>query len=390
MVLVLPSFFSWMERQQPLPGIVLSSPFMDIQPVTFFFPDIEDLTQLPTFDLSDWRIWRGTKSRRRAWIVQTYLRLKQAGYEVSISGQLPREGVVVLLVEDQFKRAFKAQFSPAHRNLFVLSIRADIEGFRSPIADAEVVQNGKFADGRRVFFIPHWPQPGLIPRDRSRGTTIRTISFKGRNGSFRKEFHSERFTGFLKERNLVFDYGVPQNGTLPMWHDYASTDLLLAVRPDWKWGKLRCEKPATKLINAWHAGVPAIVGPEYAFRELRRSDLDFIEVNSVEESISAITMLMEKPDLYEAMVENGLERARDFTPERITERWAHVLFEKVPEISAGRLFQLSRSMPLSTRRATNLLAMPPTPFEFRKQVSYVLQQLTARPQPVSRAQNTTS
>lgn len=363
---------------------------MRTQPVTFFFPDPEDLPQVHTFDLSDWRIWRGTKSRRRAWIVQTYLRLKKAGYEVEISGELPREGIVVVLVEDAFKRAFREQYVPANRNLLVLSIRADIDGFRQPFADAEIVQNGMFADERRVFFVPHWPQPGIIPRDPSRGTTIRTISFKGRNGSFRKEFHSDAFTRFLEERGLEFDYSVPQDGSLPLWHDYQTTDLLLAVRPDFKNGRLRCEKPATKLVNAWHAGVPAIVGPEYAFRELRRTSLDFIEVNSVEESMEAIARLLDQPDLYQAMVENGLARARDFTPDRIAERWAHVLFKKLPEIFASRWFQLSRNIPLPARQATNFVAMPPSPFEFRRQIGHVLKQISARPQTASEPQKVAS
>lgn len=360
---------------------------MNRYPVTFFYPDHEDLAQFQIFDLDAWEPWRGTRSRRRAWVLQTYLRLRRAGYEVALSAELPREGVVVLLAEAEFKHAFTEQFKQPHRQLFVLSIRADVEGFRTPFVDAEIVQNGKFADGKRMLFIPHWPQPCLIPRNPTRGSIVQKISFKGRPGSLRKEFHSDVFRRFLDDNELVFDEAVPQVGQLPLWHDYSTTDLVLAVRPDWSGGKLRCEKPASKLVNAWHAGVPAIVGPEYAFRELRRSSLDFIEVDSVEETIAAISKLRNEPGLYEAMVENGASRAREFTPERITERWAHVLFDRAPDIMSRNGFQLSRSFPLYARSALSYVIMPPSAFELRKQAGHLLRQATARIRPRKTAGN---
>ncbi|HET6566615.1 MAG TPA: hypothetical protein VFG50_01540 [Rhodothermales bacterium] len=346
--------------------------------VTFFYPDHEDLVRFRTFDLNSSEPWLGAKSRRRAWVVQTYLRLRRAGYDVSISADIPNHGILVVLAEGDFKQAFVRQFRRPNRQLFVLSIRADVEGFRTPFADAEIVQNGRFADDQRVFFIPHWPQPCLIPRDAARGDTIRTISFKGRPGSLRQEFHSERFVRFLNENDLVLDEAVPRDGVQPAWHNYSTTDLVLAVRPDWSSSKLRCEKPASKLVNAWHAGAPALVGPEYAFRELRRSSLDFIEVDSVDETMAAISKLTSQPRLYTAMVENGRIRAREFTPARITAQWAEVLFERLPEIASQRGFKLSRTIPLYARSVLNVLMMPPTTLELRKQAGQLLRQTTKR------------
>ena len=58
--------------------------------------------------------------------------------------------------------------------------------------------------------------------------------------------------------------------------DYRTLDAVIAVRPFEP--HLYFAKPASKLINAWRAGVPALVGPEFASREIRRTDDDFLEV----------------------------------------------------------------------------------------------------------------
>lgn len=64
------------------------------------------------------------------------------------------------------------------------------------------------------------------------------------------------------------------------WHDYQHVDAVLAIRdcPP----VVLATKPASKLINAWKAGVPALLGPEPAYRELRTSPLDFLEAASAE------------------------------------------------------------------------------------------------------------
>lgn len=354
---------------------------MSHMPVTFFYPcppDLkEDIRRADEIDVDeDLELWNTPQNcRRRIWNLQTYARLKDAGYDVRISEELPEHGIVVVLPELDIKREFLRQWRPEHRDLLVLTLRADVVDFRSPIADAEVVQNGRFADDERTFHISHWPQPGLIPRDSSRGTTLERIVFKGDQGNLHEDFRSDHFQSFLGEQGitLVCDGPSTQEGRweVASWHDYSEADLVLAVRKAWVEGGLRPDKPASKLINAWHAGVPALLGPEYAYRELRQSELDYIEISTIEEAMDAILRLKNEPELYQAMVEHGRKRARDFTPERITERWAEVLFERLPALAASSEFQLKRRFPLRVRQVWNYFSMPPTPFEFRKQLGYV-------------------
>ncbi len=84
-------------------------------------------------------------------------------------------------------------------------------------------------------------------------------------------------------------------------------------------------KPATKLTNAWLAGVPILLGPEPAFQALRESPLDYIEIKTPDEAVEAIIRLKQNPALYREMVENGLRRSQEFTVDRIAARWREVL-----------------------------------------------------------------
>ena len=90
-------------------------------------------------------------------------------------------------------------------------------------------------------------------------------------------------------------------------------------------------KPASKLVNAWHGGVPALLGPEPAYQAMRTTPLDYIEIRSPEEAIRQIIHLKENPELYRRMAENARVRARQFTIDRIAAQWHEVLAGPVAE-----------------------------------------------------------
>lgn len=353
---------------------------MSSLPVTFFYPYPDELAALPDVNLDEYLFWSHEgKERRRAWILQTYLRLRAAGHPVSISDTLPERGLLVLLPEPEIRAAFDAQFTRAHRSLLLVTVRADVTEYRSLLGDADIVQNGRFADEDRVFFVPHWPQPGLLPRDPHRGTRIEHIVFKGGFGSLRSEFRGEQWHRYLAQHDLSFHIASAETeGAVPNWHDYRSADLNLAVRPPYDDGGLRCEKPASKLINAWHAGVPSLLGAEYAFRELRTSSLDYIEVTSVDEAIGAVERLRTHPRLYTQMIEHGKRRAEAFTPERIAERWAEVLFDLVPRMASRRITRWTRALPAPLRSGVNFFLPPPSTYELRKRLGRGVQRARTR------------
>lgn len=326
-------------------------------PITFFHPHPEELSDIQALDVdADWATdWPG--GRHYNWVVQTYLRLEKAGYPVTIASTLPRDGVLVIGPGGGQLRALRCRFDRhAHGALLLVCIRADSP--RTFIADVEVLQNGYYADGERAFFIPYWPQPGLLPRDASRGTRIETIDFKGATSNLHPAFRSDDWERYLARRGLrwAFDGYDPQS-----WHDYRAVDLVLGARQSFRRPYYR--KPASKLVNAWMAGVPALLAPEYAYRELRESDLDYVEIRSADDAKQAIDVLLEHPEWYAAMVENGRQRSAAFTVERLVERWAEVLFEKAPQVRDTTYFRRTRGLPLPVRRAVNMVLHPPRYWE---------------------------
>jgi hypothetical protein len=313
--------------------------------ITFFLAGEKDIAALRRLDPD--RDWREFHRGERVWILQTCLRLARAGYPVELTASPPSEGIVVF--HAKHARELRSQWRRLG-NAVLLGARADN---REPlIADFEVVQNGRFADAERRFFIPHWPQPALLPRDPSRGATIRRIAFKGFEQNLHPEFQSPAWREFLAERGIEWEIdAVPFAGAATDqagidWPDFRQVDLLLAVRPEDR--RLWTPKPASKLVNSWLAGVPALLGPEYAYRELRRSELDFLEVSSLAEAKAAVLRLLERPDLYQAMVDNGRARGAAFTAEAILSQWVDLLTRKIPALAPSRS---SRRPPLPLREA---------------------------------------
>ncbi len=316
--------------------------------VTFYLPGEDDLPRLAGLDPD--RDWREFQRGERIWVLQTFLRLARAGHPVRLAGEPPARGVVVFHAKHE--RALLA--ARRHwRDLVLVGVRADN---RQPLAaDVEVVQNGRFADGRSRVFVPHWPQPGLLPRDPARGERIERVAYKGFDSNLHPDFRVPAWPAFLLAHGIEWRvdsaaFAGPASDRLALaWPDFRQVDLLLAVRPPDR--RLHSAKPASKLVNAWLAGVPALLGPEVAYRELRRSTLDYLEVASGEDAREAVLRLLADPALYRAMVDNGCARGAELTAGALVPRWAALLFEQVPDLAARRRSRLARRLPLPLRMA---------------------------------------
>lgn len=294
--------------------------------VTFFIPDPQQVRLFQDADPD--RDWTLFSTGVQVWIGQTYLRLKRAGYPVVLTAQAPASGLVVVHADHVPALLCRRRWSAA---LTIVAARADRP--RQPHADIEIVQNAGSADGGAAFHIQHWPQPGLVPRDARRGSAVRTVAFKGTVGEMTPELAAPEWAEELRRQGIEWRcdavaWGGNAASYQTSWNDYHDTDVVLAMRKDMS--HLHAKKPASKLINAWLAGAPAILGPEQAYRELRRSPLDYIEVASAQEAGAALARLAAEPQLYRAMVENGLRRGEEVRAEACTRAWARLLFETLP------------------------------------------------------------
>jgi len=126
-----------------------------------------------------------------------------------------------------------------------------------------IVQNPHNLLSPTDHLVQHWLQPGLIPRDVSRGSRLETIVYMGGSINLWSAFWDPSFESGLGELGVSFRINEhPAN-----FHDFRDCDVTLTVRDLTESDYFA--KPASKLVNTWHAGVPALLGPEPAFQALR-------------------------------------------------------------------------------------------------------------------------
>lgn len=296
------------------------------QPILFYLPtDPDHLEWMPIWadGFHEWlAAHRYVADGKYTWTLLTYLRLREAGFSCKLVNDFPSAGVVVS------HRDFLPVFLAPRRNVFLVCIKADRNPH--PWAHFHIVQNP--SDGlmrtterfRCATALPHWPQPNLIVRDRGRGSLCRNVAYFGRPLNLAPEFVRDSWAATLRSHGFKWDLR-PRN----QWNDYSEVDVTLSVR-DWRLGSSTSDpvlhadsKPPSKLVNSWLAGVPALAGPESAFRAIRRTELDYIEVRGETEALEALHRLQSNPNLYRDMVANGLARSVEFSAESVIAEWCH-------------------------------------------------------------------
>jgi hypothetical protein len=259
------------------------------------------------------RLARRFRSGIDVWIAQTYLRLRQplraAGHEARFGERFP-PGAICIAHRDDLNK-----FTSGAQRAFVVAVRAD----RPPVRVGErvIVQNDVQPDSARRRYLPLWPQPGLLPRDPARADRVETVAYFGRESALPSWFHERQFIDAFAQCGVRFEI------RHDAWHDYRDVDLVLAYRHETP--SMLQVKPATKLYNAWLAGVPALLGDEPAYRTLRRSELDYVPVASAGDAIAAVRALKSDAARYRAMMENGRRRGEEFSVEAISARWLDLL-----------------------------------------------------------------
>jgi hypothetical protein len=255
------------------------------------------------------------KNNEDCWVILTYVHLRRRGLPVRLQTRFVPDAICVASGLDYGIRTRPDQS-------FVIACRGD--GPRVALCDFQVVQNPCNVWSQNDFLIPLWPQPDLLPRDPGRETLLRNVVYKGDLGNLNEPFRRPEFRAALEKRGLRLSLdGKPEGNGLVSWGDYREADLLLAVRNLTR-GDAKL-KPASKLLNAWHAGVPALLGPEPAFQRLRRSEFDYLEIRTPEDALAAIDRLLAEPQRYRAMVEQAARRSPEFGEDATARLWIELL-----------------------------------------------------------------
>lgn len=255
-----------------------------------------------------------------AWNLQTYLRLQQNEYPCKLVDSLSEDGIIVVHRGD-----LPFDTIPSLSQLFVTTIG---DAGWHPYAQVQVVQNRNHLNGvENTFLMHHWTQPGLIPRDEERGDVFKNVGYFGHPDQLADNLHDPEWERFLDERNLNW---IPVHDDPDRQRDYSDIDLVVAIRSfD---GRSYDYKPATKLHNAWLAGVPAILGPESAYRGERNHELDYLEASTYEELCRHVDRLNGQPSLRRKLRVRAEKRAKEISPERKAKDWWELLTGPVADI----------------------------------------------------------
>jgi len=286
----------------------------------------------------------GKASTTQNWILLTFARLAKADCPVRLCHTIPNEGVVFVLTG-----CLPTDFQ-APAGVFLVGVVAD--GLPHPACHFHVLQNA--AHARRLpqsCFIPHWPQPGLIPRDPARGDRFENVVFFGDPPNLAPELRDPGFAARMK-RSFGVTFRIAENGC---WHEYSAADAAIGIREFGRRPFLR--KPATKLYNAWLAGVPFIGGGDSAFAADGRPGVDFLKCTDLRAVEQAIGQFRDNPALRHQLVREGKVTGEGFVDARVLARWEETL-ENVARIKAPKylsmpapakkLFELTQSLVVRT------------------------------------------
>ena len=292
-------FFEELDKPEGTPEIVFVHPFAN------YLQHLESYAEL----------WGGN------WVFPYYRLLKNQGYDVVLATDFVADtvNVAVITIADRLSVEQKASV---------------IKQCKPVLCCAEVSPNVPDVDG--VYFIKQNPttrssprdmcfylyQERLRPRNPSRGDRLRSIRYCGAVENLEPIFLEQRFSDFLKTRSI--DFSIISAKHANRWGDYDDADLVLAVRPGvtkpWN------NKPASKLINCWRAGVPLIAGHESSYVHYGNNGKDMVLVRSTEEVFEEIDRLTD-PNEYRALSERVLDKQQEYSDSNMASEYYRQLME---------------------------------------------------------------
>ena len=277
------------------------------------WPDIDHLSA-GSVD-TNFNRFRGAASN---WIIQTFLILKPhliaRGFDVRVSERfIP--GEICICHRDDLNKLSGAW------NSFVVCARADRPA--PLVANVVVLQNELEVNrSSNAFFIPHWPQPGLIPRNRSRGPLVESAAYFGHDWSIPEWLKSGgQLSQALGASRISYHL---QN---KVWNDYENVDIALAFRDEAD--VVLEQKPATKVTNAWLAGAIPIVYPEPEYARVVRHGINGFLAHSFHETVDWIKLLARSPEYVTTIQRAASDAAVAFSRDYIIDRWVGLLTQEV-------------------------------------------------------------
>ena len=292
---------------------------MILNPIYFYYPN-----EIPiTLDY---------KSGLDCWVLKTFWKLKEYKSDLNIHlvNYIPDEGIIIF-----HKGFFPKDLVPSNTQLFVC-VQADYG--RHQYAQYHIAQNplgvSNFNFSKRSFleeklfsftksyFIAHWNQNDIIKRNSSRVEHFKNVCFYGIDQNFPQKLLEPSFKEKLKKEGIDLKIITDSD----KWNDYSETDCVLAIR-DFE-NKPHYNKPFSKIINSYLAGVPVIAGNESSSLYLKNGlGIGISIVTNPDECFNAIKQVKENylSSLKRIIIDK--DKLKEFQDEAIVLSWDKLLRE---------------------------------------------------------------
>lgn len=270
--------------------------------ISFFIPKNKtylDCQLIEDIQLSDHTFFT---SSERAWIVQTYLHLKNISDSIVCSDTLLPDAINVLHCDEMLK-------TPSIGNYFTVSIVADRRVYLG--GNIVIVQNHDQIISSEDCWMMHWPQTNILASTRAGTENTFRIGYLG------LEKNSIDLKNIMKVSKHREKIEVVFRGP-GEWHDYSDLDAVVSIRD---FISRHSQKPPTKLVNAWRAGVVFIGGKDSAYEQIGTPGVEYYKCQSAKDLVSQVDRLIDQPELRAQMVAAGDQSAARFTDVRIAEQW---------------------------------------------------------------------
>lgn len=302
--------------------------------------------------------------------LELYRRLSLTGCNVSIGPNVKRNDHLVFylrsiylwpsqssnqrpLAQQLRRRRFAALLRECATARSITVIRGDIPlDFRPVIPGAtEIMPNQTSVIEANQIWLPLLPQRGMLPRDNSRYGSIRAVGLMANRDNVPDYLLNQEFGNRLSQIDVAWqpafkDFAAP---TAPAWHDFRELDAVLCVRED-STEKPLLRKPATKLINAWAAGVIPFIEAEPAYLELAKPGTDAILIHSLSDIVDVIEQLKHAPHEIRQLEQGVAARRSEFSVTQVLSRWIEVLYRdrSISRIDRGALLVLATKAAAAT------------------------------------------
>ena len=284
--------------------------------------------------------------------LELFIRLEARGFPVSIGPRPPsRARAMVASLEELtdwnprigFRSAAKLALA-ASRCPVVLLLRGDLplHIVAPAYVGTELMPNARSVrNPDRQRAMPLLPQRGMIRRANDRGELIDRLVLKSWRHNVPDYVLDPTFADRLKAIGVQLRVETEEDSP-PRWHDFSDVDVALCVRrfhPQYDIDQEYIQKPPTKLVNAWCAGVIPLVAPEAAYLDLIADGHDALVVNGPEDILSALGRLKNDPAQARELFAGGQTKASDWSTDAVLGQWEVLLSSDLPRTHPATLMQ---------------------------------------------------